>query len=62
MNFPYKPPFSMAGLGFWIEETRPTQIEMTDSQYAWFTTLRGSCEKKVGGIPIIFIDELKSRV
>jgi len=57
MLLPYqKYLFDLRSLTFWVEENKPTQIDMNDGQYAWFAHLSRATKKDVGGIPIVFTD------
>ena len=57
MQLPYgKTMFDLRSLAFWVEEHKPTQIEMNDGQYAWFAGLSSANRKDFNGIPIVFTD------
>lgn len=43
-------------LEHWIEEYKPTQIEMNDRQYAMLAALMKENKREYNGIPIVFTD------
>lgn len=68
MKFPFAAE-SRTGRGFtlrdvdtWIEQSKPSQIEMDDSQYSWFSALLGRNVKVIEDaktgitIPIVFLE------
>lgn len=57
MMLPYRTMmFDLRSLAFWVEENKPTQIEMNDGQYAWFANLSSANKKDFSGIPIVFTE------
>ena len=49
-------PFTPHELDVWIERNAPTQIEMTDRQYALLAEIMGVNKREYRGIPIVFED------
>jgi hypothetical protein len=68
MRFPfqvdhrYRLGFTIEQARLWVEQNRPTQIEMTDVQYAWLSELTRGCPVQFQGAPIVFTDAPQSRV
>jgi hypothetical protein len=52
----HKMMFDFRSFSFWVEENKPTQIETTEGQYAWFAGLCSANRKEFKGIPIVFTD------
>jgi hypothetical protein len=48
--------FRLVDVDMWVDKNKPTQIEMCDGQYAWFSQLAGMNLKTHLGIPIVFVD------
>lgn len=48
--------FVLSDVRNWVEQHNPTQIEMDDRQYSWFSHLNGMNLKTFEGTPIVFLD------
>lgn len=60
MNLPYRENlFGVKDVEAWAALHNPTEIGMSDKQYAWFCNLMGMNLKTVKGIPIFFTDAPK---
>jgi hypothetical protein len=60
MQFPFENTInhqcSIPDIDHWISQAKPTQIEMSDNQYAWYANLMRANRRDHNGIPIVFLD------
>jgi hypothetical protein len=58
MKYPIEPTpfvqFTIANFDLWVRWNTPTQIELSDRQYAHLSNLMRACKKDYNGIPIVF--------
>ena len=58
MKYPIEPNtfqgFSIADFDLWVLTHKPTQIELSDRQYACLSNCVRACKKDYDGIPIVF--------
>jgi hypothetical protein len=52
--------FSLEELRSWIRVNNPPVIDMTDQQYSWLAHLARACVRTYEGIPINFLDEVRT--
>ena len=53
--------FTLADMNLWAAAVNPSQIEMTDEQYAHYANLCRANRKDFNGIPIVFLDAPQSK-
>jgi hypothetical protein len=57
MNLPFLAPlFTLRAIADWADLHKPTEIRMSDRQYAHFANLNGTNVRAFRGIPIVFTD------
>lgn len=48
--------FDLPTMDVWVAAHHPTQIEMTDRQYAWYANLCRTNKRDFKNIPIVFVE------
>lgn len=60
MKYPIEPTpfaaFTLPNFDLWVRTHTPTQIELSDRQYAHLSSLMRRCPRDYNGVPIVFTE------